>query len=136
MVNTERLCAPYGIEVRHFSLPLGDWWWGPEDVEGEVPVIITRRPDYQNIAAWKQQCTGSVRQSAEEWPRAIDILARIPDAYWVLYEAMVANAAFQFQNLCRHLGIDYDERLLRQGDKWWPWRDENKKYDGMYEGKF
>jgi len=128
MVNTERLCAPYDISVRHLSLPLGDWWWGPEDIAGEKTVIITRRPDYQSIACWKQGCARSAEEAAGEWPRAIATLASIPDAHWVLYEAMMADAVTQFRGICAFLGIDFDERLLQRDDQWWPWRDENRKY--------
>ena len=128
-VNIHRLCKPHGKTVRHLSLPLGKEWWTAADVAGEMVVVVTRRPDYQSMAAWKQGCTLTRGEAAEEWPRAIATLALIPDAYWVLYEALVADSLAQFGNICAHLDIPFDERHLLLGDGWWPWRDENAKYE-------
>jgi len=124
-VNVERLVAP--AEVRHLSMPLGDRWWDDRDVDGDRVIVITRRPDVQNICAFRQGCTSSPAEAAEEWPRAIAALARIPDAYWVSYEALVANPKQQLLNVCRWLGIvPRFENLIE--DQWWPIRDENAKY--------
>lgn len=128
-VNIHRLCQPHGKVVRHLSLPLGEEWWTAADVVGEQVVVITRRPDYQATSAFKQGCTVSREEAAAEWPRAIATLALIPGAYWVLYEAMVADPVSQVQNICAHLDVPFDERLLERGDGWWPWRDENRKYE-------
>ena len=85
-------------------------------------VIITRRPDYQAISAARSGCTATVEEAAAEWPRAIATLASIPGAYWVLYEAMVQDAATQWAGICAFLGIPFDAKLVE------PWRDENAKY--------
>lgn len=127
-VNLGRLCAPHGKTVRHLSLPLGDWWWRAGQVEGEIPIVISRRPDCQAIAAWRQGCTDTYEQAIRERYRAMRTLATIPNAYWVLYEAMIVAPQAQMANLAQHLGVPFDEELLDLGDTWWPWRDENAKY--------
>lgn len=125
-VNVERLCGPEH-EVRHLSLPLGDEWWRPSDVDGERVVVITRRPDVQAQCAFRQGCAPSPAVAAEEWPRAINTLAQIPVAYWVLYEALVAAPATQLLGVMDWLGVEADWNRLIE-DQWWPIRDENAKY--------
>jgi hypothetical protein len=120
--NLSRLCEPYGIAVRRLSLPHGEYWWGHQEVAGSKVIIITRRPDYQAISAARSGCTATVEEAAAEWPRAIGMLASIPGAYWVLYEAMVHDAATQLAGVCEYLGIPFDASLVE------PWRDENAKY--------
>lgn len=128
-VNLDRLCAPHFISVRHLSMPHGDWWWEAKDIEGEIPVVIVRRPDYSTIAASRQGCTWSPEEAMTEWPRAIERLSLLPSALWVSYEALMMHARVQLRNLCIRLGIPFDEELLDRGDEWWPWRDENAKYE-------
>jgi len=127
-VNVHRLCEPAGLTVRHLSLPLGEWWWTAEDVKGEIPIVITRRPDCQSFSAWRQGCTYTQEQAISEWPQAIATLASIPGAYWVLYEALVADAQLQLTNIAAHIGVPFDRALLKRGDDWWPWLDGNAKY--------
>lgn len=124
----QRLAAPHGRRVRHFSLPYAEWWWEAEAVAGEAVVVITRRPDCRNIAAWRSGCTETLAEAAREWPRAIATLATIRGALWLTYEAMVAGAEVQLANLCAQLGLPFDAALLDRGDEWWPWRDGNAKY--------
>ena len=129
-VNIGRLCEPEH-QVRHLSMPFGDEWWSEHDVVGERAIIIVRRPDTTAQCAFHQGCTGSIPEAAEEWPRAIAALARIPDAYWLSYEAMVGDARQQLINVMRWLGVPFrEERLIE--DTYWPWRDENAKYLQAY----
>jgi len=127
-VNLHRLCEPVGKMVRHQSLPHGDWWWDAGAVRTEIPVVMVRRPDISTVAACNQGCTYTPEEAAAEWPRAIEILASLPGAIWVSYEAMTKHARVQLENICAELDVPFDERLIDVGDEWWPWRDENEKY--------
>lgn len=120
--NIRALAQPHGIEVRRLSLPHGEYWWGQQEVIGHKVIVITRRPDYQSLSAASSGCVTVPEEAVAEWPRAIATLASIPNAHWVLYEAMIEDAHTQLHGICDYLGIPFDASRVE------PWRDENAKY--------
>jgi hypothetical protein len=49
------------------------------------------------------------------------VLASIPDALWVSYEAMVGNQYIQIANIAKFLGVDALDTHI-------DWTDENEKW--------
>lgn len=117
-----------GVEAWHHSMPHGDagpngdGWWLPEEFPDARFVIIVRRPDVTGPSAVFHSHVPTLAQHREEWQRAISVLASIPDAYWMSYEALVANPVVQISSLAHWLGTTLDPEKLPEitdrNDRW------------------
>lgn len=108
-----RIVVEYiGVPAIHRSLPhgdegpQGDGWWQPDDFPPARFVIITRRPDVTGLSAIAHGHVTDIGQHRNEWQRAIGVLAAIPDAYWVAYEALLLWPEVQADNIARWLGVE------------------------------
>jgi hypothetical protein len=110
-----------GLNAKHLSMPEGDDWWSWKDEMPALFVIMTRRPDIRNISAYKSGHVDDVNQAENEWYIAIQRLSAIPNAYWMSYEAMVANQRQQVQNLADWLNVNPPVAVEE-------WRDGNLPY--------
>jgi len=109
----------FHIKAEHRSMPQWDDFWSwSDDPPGSKYIVITRRPDISVRSALKQghgdpKLRGWEKRThkadpdelAEWWWRAIRILATIPGAYWMSYEALVASPVTQVDNLAAWLGV-------------------------------
>ena len=127
------LIAALGIEVVNRSLPYaGVWWRYPTDPEGGVlperSVIITRRPDVRNLALLgrKPPLVATITEARAAHDRALRALARIPDAYWLCYEAVCAEPLVQMANVADWLGVPVASELP-------PVHDANAKWLSFLE---
>lgn len=112
-----------GVEAVHHSMPHGEEWWDWHEFEGHRFVIIVRRPDVAAMSAVASSCVTSIAEHRQEWPRAITMLAAIPDAYWVFYGALVADPETQMANIAGWLGVgkgeaDFRAEVRNENDKW------------------
>jgi hypothetical protein len=89
------------VPVVHRSMPHLHDWWDWRDYPGRY-VIIVRRAD---LTVRSQEARQMPHAGAESWHRAMAMLAQIPDAYWVSYEALVAAPQRQADNVARWLGV-------------------------------
>jgi hypothetical protein len=94
-----------GGDAYHQSMPHGDRWWTHKDFPGARFVIIQRRPDVTQLSVISHGYTEDYTVAREHWDRAIGILASIPDAYWISYEALMADTKVQIDNLAKWLGL-------------------------------
>lgn len=108
-----RIVSEYiGVEAIHRSMPHGDegpegdGWWSPDEFPGARFIVITRRPDVTGLSAMAHNHVDSIGQHRNEWQRAMGILAAIPDAYWVSFEALLLWPEVQAANIARWLGVD------------------------------
>lgn len=122
----------FGVEPVHRPMPEHDVWWDyRDDPPGTRYVVIIRRPDVTQLAIlgqlalWEGTPVRALRhdwhEAREWWHRAVETLAGIPDAWWVSYEALVADVGAQADNLGRWLGLDPTGPVPEA-------RDENAKW--------
>jgi hypothetical protein len=117
----------------HRSYPHWDDLWSWRNFPtGTKFIIIWRRPDVAipgAVAAMHPGLKEGIRRDPPadreevlgwylEW---LKVAASIPDAYWLTYEALVADPQTQIDNLARWLGVARI-RVTRQI------RDENRKW--------
>lgn len=124
-----------GLEAMHLSYPhweeLWDWRSYPNDIKW---VIINRRPDIAVRAAFESGHPGvrppppNIRRNPQAsigelkgWYEAsIRMFATIPGAYWMSYEALVADPDTQIGNLARwlHIGSWKTRQIRDENAKW------------------
>lgn len=92
-------------DVTHLSMPNAGEWWDWADYPGARFVVIQRRPDVTTQSALARQMAPSAEDHRQDWQRAIGLLASIPDAYWVTYEALLAAPQTQADNVAHWLGM-------------------------------
>jgi hypothetical protein len=125
-----------GLEAIHSSLPSGPngmpyptdepyaWWTHDDFPVGARFVVITRRPDALVRAVMHRTDIPAIPKDVEVigsmYRQAIDILAKIPNAYWVDYQALVSDPWQQVENLGVWLGCGGALRGII--------RDENAKW--------
>lgn len=121
-----------GLKSVHRSYPHWDKFWHWTDYPADMKwVVIHRRPDVAIAAAHKAGHPGIRRNIRRDppatldeimdwWDRWMKMAASIPDAYWLSYEALVADPDTQIGNLARHLGGEVK--------RWIQIRDENAKW--------
>jgi hypothetical protein len=94
-----------GLEATHHSQPNGGEWWDWTKFEGARFVVIQRRPDATTSSALAREMAPDRQAHAVDWAAAMKLLAAIPDAYWMSYEALLAQPLVQAQNLAGWLGV-------------------------------
>lgn len=119
-----RIVARYiGVPAIHRSVPHGnegrdhDGWWDPNEFPGSRFVVIIRRPDVTTLSALSHHHARTAAEHRLEWRRAIAMLAAIPGAYWINYEALYAATKVQADNLAAWLGAVPTGRLPRAEDQ-------------------
>lgn len=109
--------------VIHRSLPHGDEWWDWRlATRADEAVVVLRRPDVRALSAIKATHVRTLAEAESEYSRAIADLARIPDAVWISYEALVADPDTQIATLGRRLGLELraPERIEDRNAPWIP----------------
>jgi hypothetical protein len=123
-------------QVVHHSMPQWiEFWDRSKFPEGTRYVVILRRPDI-SVRSAKHLGHGNIRKEAfkplghdlseqelnQWWWQAIDKLAGLPDAYWMSYEALLADKHTQVRNLARWLGVTPPKNppidITDQDEKW------------------
>lgn len=125
----------WGLEAEHRSMPQWQDFWKWQDFPADARfVIITRRPDFSVRSAWHSGhgnpslygWSGLDHRMDEGelmtwWWKALDILADFPRAWWLSYEAIVANPKQQLSNLAHWLGLEAGQRMpiiFDANEKW------------------
>jgi hypothetical protein len=102
---TEIIRDYLGLEVTHRSMPHGEEWWDWTTFEDARFVVIVRRPISTARSAVAAGHVKNMVEHRREWATAISALSGISGAYWISYEALVANPVMQTNNLARWLGV-------------------------------
>ena len=109
----------WGLDAVHRSMPHWETWWDWRDFPADTRfVIIVRRPDFSvqsayrsghgnpGLHGWKhRKHRAEKRELMEWWWKAIGLLAGFPRAWWLSYEALVAEPRQQLENLAGWLGV-------------------------------
>ena len=102
-------------EVYHMAMPAEGLWWSWRDFDDASRfVVIQRRPDAtvkSALAANHPTLPETAAGMHAMWLRSIECLAAIPNAYWLSYEALVANPRQQVDNLGAWLGMKWSGPL-------------------------
>lgn len=129
-------------KVEHRSMPHWDDFWSHGELPWEVAkyFIITRRPDISVCSAYAQGHGDpdllnpdgtyhwghldhrlTTHELMDWWWKAMEHLARLPDAHWFSYEAIVADPEQQIRNIASILNVPYVPPPFKIGDanaKW------------------
>jgi hypothetical protein len=122
-------------DVKHHSMPHWDTFWDEHRFPYDTRyVVITRRFDITiesaysqghgnpEVAAWAHMDHRLTKDELRSWwDTAMRNLAGLPDAYWMSYEALVANTEQQCRNLADWLKVP---------DRVWVDADIPEVYDG------
>jgi hypothetical protein len=132
------------LPADHLSMPEGiagpwqpdglsenDAWWNWEEVAaaweeitGEPTrfVVSFRRPDITGRSAVARRLVRSLSEHRKEWARAIAMLLEIPDAYWVSYDALIADPQGTVADLAEWIGVPFTEvkGIRNENAKWLP----------------
>ena len=113
----------------HQAMPHdGSKWWTHNDFPGARFVVIQRRPDVTQLSVIGHGHTESYESARRDWEIAIYRLAAIPGAYWLTYEALMADPLTQLDNLAAWLGVTVLEYPTpKNGSTKWLSYLENKK---------
>lgn len=100
-----RILSDYiGVDTVHHSMPNGGEWWDFRKFGPRARfVVIQRRPDATTASAMARNMAATADDHARDWARAVSMLAAIPGAYWLSYEALIAQPRVQADNLARWL---------------------------------
>ena len=94
-------------EAIHLSVPNGGEWWHWEEVsnKGGLFIVITRRPDVTalSLVGRHPMSVTSYQEARSNWETAIRMLAMLPRAYWITYEAFLADPERQARNIAAWL---------------------------------
>jgi len=94
------------VDAVHRSMPDAGVWWEPSPDERYV--VIVRRPDVTclSILGRHPALVCDIGEARANWDRAVCALAAIPGAFWVTYEALMAEPAVQADNIAAWLGAE------------------------------
>jgi hypothetical protein len=106
-------------EVLHHSMPHWDKFWDEHDFPiGTRYVVITRRHDFTIESAYRQGHGNPAQigwshldhrmtkaDLSQWWDTAMHNLSGLPNAYWMSYEALIANTEQQCRNLADWLAV-------------------------------
>jgi hypothetical protein len=92
------------VDAIHRSMPNAGAWWDWRDFGDRARfVVITRRPDITTQSILARGMAPNAEAHADDWARAMALLAAIPGAIWITYEALLAEPRMQADNIAHWL---------------------------------